>query len=119
MDKALASCLSAVSKLYNSDYITLSLKYEWRRNSNSEMARNSIINLADSLIKDGTKTDKFYKLVVLAEDSNFNDRIKPFDLLIDRVKSEVKVERKPRHKAIVPSDIFEKMRSELYKKHIL
>lgn len=60
----------------------------------------------------------FNKVEIKAENSEKNNVLEKFDLLIDKVTSIINVDRKPRHKIIESSDMFDKMKTELKNKRI-
>ena len=52
---------------------------------------------------------------IKAEDESKNNLLEHFDLLLEKVNSEIKVERKPKYRTIISIDMFEQMTKEMYK----
>lgn len=118
LDDKIYSALKASIDHFHSDYATLILKFDYRQRKETKEINKSIFNIIRKLIKDKDKTELFNTLSVKAEDSDKNELLENFDLLIDKVKSEVTVEKKKRYKTVVSVDIFEKIKTELIKKNI-
>ena len=118
MDKPLLSGIQEFIDYYNCDYATLNLKFDYRSRQSTKQMNNSIFKLIRKLIKNKEKVELFNHLSIRAEDKDNNYRLETFDLLVDKVKSEIKVERKKRHRTIISKDIFLKMESEMILKRI-
>ena len=84
LDNALYTVLKASSSHYHSDYASLILKYEYKLHQSTPEINNSVINIIKGLIKDRSKTELFNHLSIKAEDSDKNDLLENFDLLIDK-----------------------------------
>ncbi len=106
--------MSASQEKFSLDYIMLKLKFDYKSISNSEV-QNEVMKLIDMLTLNKRNIDLFNKLSVRAQDYEKNKILNTFDLLVDRVKSQVNVLRKEKHRTIVTSDMFEKMYSEIIK----
>ena len=118
LDKKIYSALKKSIDQFKSEYATLILKFDYRERETTTEINKSIFNIIPKLIKDKSKVELFNHLSVRAEDSEKNNRLQNFDLLIDKVRSEIYVEKKKRYRTIISSDIYEKMKSELIQKHI-
>jgi hypothetical protein len=118
LDDNIYSALKSSIDHFKSDYATLILKFDYKQRSETQEMNNSIFNVIRKLTQDRTKTELFNHLSVKAEDSKKNNLLENFDLLIDKVKSEVRVEKKKRYRTVVSVDIFEKMKSEILRKNI-
>ncbi|MDX9883170.1 MAG: hypothetical protein RBS73_14000 [Prolixibacteraceae bacterium] len=114
-DRELFDAFDTANKISESEYVTLDFKYGYHELKGSMKIRGKIMNIIDRLISDKTATNVFDTLKVKAEDEDHNNRIKEFDLLNIWVKSELKVEKKTKSRAIVSADIFQKMQDELQK----
>jgi hypothetical protein len=115
MDNGLYTALEASIEHYKSEYATLDLKFDYRKRANTKEISTTIGRLIDKLIGNPEKTTVFSALEVKAEDSQKNNRLEVFDLLIDRVKDRLKVEKKPRFRTVVTADILVKMQDTLAK----
>lgn len=118
LDEQIYSALKASIDHFKSDYATLILKFDYRERESTDEINKSIFNIIRKLIKDKSKTELFNHLSVKAEDEEKNNLLANFDLLIDKVKSEVYVEKRKRYRTVVSADIFERMKLELIAKHI-
>lgn len=118
MDDNIYSALKSSIDHFKSDYATLILKFDYKLRTETQEINRSLSNVIRSLIKDKGKTELFNHLSVKAEDSEKNNLLENFDLLIDKLKSEVDVERKKRYRTVVSVDIFDKMKSEMIRKNI-
>lgn len=118
MDNNLYSALNASIDHFSNEHATLILKFDYKQRQSTNEINKTIFNLIGKLIKDKSKTDLFNQLTVRAEDEEKNNLLETFDLLIDKVKSEIYVEKKKRYRTIVSTDIFSKMKSEMIKKRI-
>lgn len=118
LDDNIYSALKSSIDHFKSDYATLILKFDYKQRTETQEMNKSIFNVIRKLIQDRTKTELFNHLSVKAEDTDKNNLLENFDLLIDKVKSEVSVEKKKRYRTVVSVDIFEKMKSEIVRKNI-
>lgn len=118
MDKSIFTALNASIEHFRNEYATLILKFDYKQRPSTKEINDSIFNIIRKLIKNKTSTEYFNVLTVRAEDSDKNNRLENFDLLVDKVKSEIWVEKKERYRTVVTADILEKMKSELIKKKI-
>jgi hypothetical protein len=103
---------------FKSEYATLILKFNYKQRTETQEINKSIFNIIRKLIQDRTKTELFNHLSVRAEDSDKNYLLENFDLLLDKVKSEVSIEKQKRYRTVVSADIFEKMKSEIIRRNI-
>jgi hypothetical protein len=103
------------------EYIELYLKFSVNKKKTSmgQEIRKAVSDLITSLTKNKEQTNLFDTLRAKAQDSERSLRMTTFDLLADKVSSEIEVQLKPKHKVIVSTDIFEKMQNEYKNKNIL
>lgn len=118
LDENIYSALKSSIDHFKSDYATLILKFDYKEKESTPEINKSIFNIVRKLIKDKSKTELFNHLSVKAEDIEKNNLLQNFDLLIDKIKSEIVVEKKKRYRTVVSIDIYEKMKIELIKKHV-
>lgn len=114
-DDELFDAFKTSSNISDAEYVTLVFSYNYRDLRGSMKMRSKIMNIIDKFVGDNTTLNVFNTLKVNAEDEARNNRIKEFDLLNIWVKSEIRVEKKPKSRAIVSADIFQKMGDEFYK----
>lgn len=118
LDDNIYSALIASIDHFKSEYATLTLKFDYKQRPETNEINKSIFNIVRKLIKDKDKTELFNTLSVKAEDRDKNELLETFDLLVDKVRSEISVEKKKRYRTVVSTDIFEKIKMELIKKKI-
>ncbi len=103
---------------FKSEYATLVLKFDYRQRAETQEMKKSLFNLIQGLLQDRSKSELFNHLSVRAEDSSKDDLIENFDLLIDKVKSEISVQKKQRYRTVVSEEMFDKMKTEIIRKRI-
>lgn len=113
MDNDLYSALIAAEEHFDSEYVQLTIKFDYKKRTDTKKVGSIIKNLIDSIIKDKNAIDVFNTLEVKAEDSAKNNKLQVFDLLIDKIKDELLVERKPLYRIVVSNDILPKMQEKL------
>lgn len=113
IDDNLFTVMDKVEEHFEQDYVTLSLKFDYKKKTATQKINETIKKLTSFLKEDDSHLEVFNKLSVKAEDSDKNNKLEIFDLLIDKLKSEINVERKMRSRTIVSSDIYEKMQQEM------
>lgn len=114
-DQELFDAFHTCSKVSDAEYVTMVFSFDYRDNRGSMNMRSKIMNIIDKFIGDKTSLNVFNTLKVNAQDEERNNRIKEFDLLNIWVKSELRIEKKPKSRSIVSADIFDKMKQEFYK----
>jgi hypothetical protein len=114
MDKRIWGALKAAQDNFDSDFATLILKYNYKQRSETPFITESFVNLVKHLGKNNKDKYLFNTLSLKAEDAERNNLLGNFDLLLEKVHSKIKVERKPKYKTLISEDMFEKMMSELY-----
>lgn len=119
VDTQMASTLKELQNLSDTDYVTLFLKYDIQSRQETKKANGLLDRFVKSFTKDVTQRDFFNILKVRAQNEDNFDKLETFDLLIDKVYSEIRVEKKPNYKTIVSDDMFNKMGAELIKKKII
>ena len=116
MDNSLTSVLDAAVDHYSSEYAQIKLKFDYRTNVAKKEINETIKNIINYLLGDKKRTEYFNTLKIKAQDSAKNNYLETFDLLVDRIKSDINVQRKERYRTIVRADIIEKIKAELIKK---
>lgn len=118
MDKQIYSALKAASDHFSTDYATIVLKFDYHKKNKTSLINTTIFNLIKGLTTDKTKAELFEKLEIRAEDKQKENLLETFDLLIDKVKSEVLVQKKRKYRTVVSADMFEIMKYELIRKQL-
>lgn len=112
LDNKLYSSLEKSVELFNPEYAELILKFDYRTQPTLE-ANTFIKNIISKLITNKKNKQHFETLTVKAENSYNNNRIELFDLLIDKARVELQVQKKAKYRSIVSEDILEKMTNEI------
>lgn len=115
MDGNIFQTASASADHFENQYANVDLKIDYRAFSDTPQIKNSIFNLINYLSKNPGERHIFNYLNFKAEDEEKNNRLQTFDLLLDKIYSPIKVQKKKRQKTIVSEDIFEKMKNEIDK----
>jgi hypothetical protein len=119
IDYGTYSALKASVDQFKTDYATLKLNFEYKIKTSTPEINNSIMKFIRELITNKEKVELFDTLKIVSEDSEHNNKLVAFDLLVDKLKSQVKVEKKVRHRSIITLDMFGKMYEEMIKKRII
>lgn len=118
IDTGIYTAAKAALDQFESEYALLDMKFDYQKKTDTKKVNQSIFNTIRNLIKKPENIELFNILSVKAEDENKNNRLEVFDLLVDKVKSNIKVQKQPRYRTIISADIFEKMQAEIIRKKI-
>ncbi|WP_158827681.1 hypothetical protein [Mucilaginibacter lacusdianchii] len=113
IDTELFEGFAVAEKASEAEYVTLTFKYDYQQANGVSKIRSKVLNIIDKLKSDKNNVNVLNTLKVKAEDQSRNNKLKEFDLLNIWVKSEVNVEQRSKSRAIVSSDILDKMKKEL------
>lgn len=115
MDGNLFQSAAAATDHFENDYANIDLKIDYRKFSETPVIKQSVFNILNYLIKNPSERHIFNFLKVKAEDEERNNILENFDLLLDKIYSPIKVQRKRKQKTIISEDMFEKMLIEINK----
>lgn len=118
IDDGIYSALQHTVEQFKAEYAVLKLKFDYKKIQGEQKINKTVNNLISKLLEDRKRAFLFDTLRVRAQDEERNNQLQVFDLLIDKVESQIKVQRKPKYKTIVSEDIFEKMKDEMRKRRI-
>lgn len=121
-----ASALNALFNIDGIEYANIDLKFNVQRNGEAKSIdkiesedSSSVVNRIIEGIKRGRiRKNNVDKILVTARDEDSNDRMALFDLLFDKAKSKIRIERNPKSKTIVSEKMFELMWSSLVKQRL-
>lgn len=116
IDTKIWSVLTASIENFQSDYATIVLKFDYKQREEMPQMESSFLNIINHFKKKPSQKYLFNKLALRAEDGEHNNLLENFDLLIEKINSEIKVERKPKYRTLISVDMFTKMTKELYGK---
>ena len=118
VDKGLFSSIRDIRKQFEADYIELKLRFSYKKRKTPQKIQGSITNVLESLVEDKNKLLLFDTFKIRALDRSNNFSMALFDLLEEKVESEVSVQRKPKHKVVISVDMFELLKQELLNQNI-
>lgn len=119
MNGELASVLSQANELFESEIVTIKPKLDYRKRTATAKAREIIDTIVAAFTRNPLNMDAFEVFRVKAEDRDKNGNLDEFDLLEDKIRSRIKVQKRPRSRVLISTDVFEKMTAELTAKRLL
>ena len=115
MDKKIWQALHASIENFDSDYATITLKFDYKQRSETPLIQETVVNIIDHFSRDYKDKFLFNKLYMRAEDEDKNNKLETFDLLIEKIHSNIKVQKKPKYRTLIAEDMFQQMDTELKK----
>lgn len=115
MDGNIFQSAAAATDHFENDYANLDIKVDYRNFSETPLIKNSVFNILNFLSKNPSSRHIFNFMRVRAEDEEKNNILETFDLLLDKIYSTIKVQRKRKQKTIISEDMFSKMLIEIDK----
>lgn len=113
VDVELFSALETANNFGKSEYIEIGLKFDKHQNTSKILGK--VKKIISFFQRNKKSQDYFETLLVEAEDGDNNDRINLFDLISDKVKSIVLVQKRSKSRSLVSHDMFEKLKTEFNK----
>jgi hypothetical protein len=114
-DNELGTVLENLKKFSKSKFFTLNIRLDFENNNRKNKDR--ILKFVRTFTKDKDALESYEIFKIEAEDTSKDERVfESFDLLMDKVKSRIKVERKITSKVIITSKMFKLMLSEYINK---
>jgi len=118
MDGQIFQSASAAVGHFENDYAQVDLKIDYRKFQETPVIKTSIFNVLNYLVQNPNKRHIFNYLKVRAEDEEKNNMLETFDLLLDKIYTTVRVQKKKKQKIIISEDMFPKMILEINKLQI-
>lgn len=117
VDEGLFSALESTNNFASgeSDYIEIFLKFEYRSKAKTSIT-DKAVDIIRKIISRPDYANYFDELEFVSEDSNKNNRLQLFDLISDKVKSSVNVQKREKSRLVVSADMYEKLEIELNNK---
>jgi hypothetical protein len=113
LNERLYTSLNSMQQLGKSDTVEIILNYNLHKDSETRTMTSLIKNFTSYLVQHRSFSEHFENLEVRAEDEDNHRRMELFDLLSDKLKSLVRVERRERAKVVISIDMFNKLQDEL------
>lgn len=114
----LASAFQSAMSQFDNEYVTLEWKFNYRQQKENNEVRDFVVDIVDTLIKNKLFGDNFEEFVVDAEDEDNHNHLSAFDLLADKVRSKLNVERRADLNVLVSSHMFELITQELIRRDL-
>jgi len=118
-DKQLATVLENIQKVSDSDYATLTLKYDVQQRTETTQGNNLMQKLIKAFTNNEKNKNAFNILQIRAQNGDNYNKLETFDLLVDKLSSHIRVDRKVNYKSILSEDMFLKMENELFRKGVI
>lgn len=118
IDTPTYTALKNASEHFDPEYATITLKFDYKKKEDNKSIKRTINNILNKFIEQPERLEYFDKVLVKAQDDDNHDKLNNFDLLIDKVKSEIRVLKDDRYRTLISDDIFEKMKSEMIKNRL-
>lgn len=117
LDQQIWGALHHSIEHFGSEYATLRMKFDFKQESENSAIKKSVFNLIKSFSSKPKAKNVFNKLSLKAEDGEKDNLLENFDLLLEKVNSEIKVEKKEKYRTLISVDMFQKMTKELNDKN--
>jgi len=117
LDNKIWSSLHYSIEHFGSEYATLRLKFDFKQQSENSEIKKSVFNLIRNFSTKPKAKNVFNKLSLRAEDGEKDNLLENFDLLLEKVNSEIRVERKAKYRTLISTDMFQQMTKELNDKN--
>jgi|TARA_R110002051_G_scaffold323268_1_gene416307 hypothetical protein len=117
LDNKIWSSLHYSIEHFGSEYATLRLKFDFKQQSENSEIKKSVFNLIRNFSSKPKAKNVFNKLSLRAEDGEKDNLLENFDLLLEKVNSEIRVERKAKYRNLISTDMFQQMTKELNDKN--
>jgi hypothetical protein len=112
IDSGLFSAIETVKKIAETEYITLQLNVGQKQLHESSKLKELIVKVTNYFSKNKNSNNDFDTFKIRASDAENEMKMKDFDLLNIWVKTQIKVEKKPKSRVVLSSDIHSKMLSD-------
>jgi hypothetical protein len=119
-DAQLGEVLRQNANYLETDVVTVNFGYQLTKHTLEQSAPQKFVaSLGQLFGRNPTKKSAFKKLVVRAEDTEHNNLMEVFNLLEDKTKSRIRVQRREKSHIVVSADIYEKMSAEMHRLKII
>jgi hypothetical protein len=105
----MASMFQTAQDFADTDSVTIDLSFDAKRRQQTNQAEGILRTLTRVLRRNKKASEAFEALTVRVEDVTNNNKMQIFDLLADKAKTTVTVNKKPKGTGLDSVDIFEKI----------
>ena len=113
LEGKVASLFAEAHEYADTDSVTLDLTFNAKRRVQTDKAKEILTTLTKNIKRNELATEAFESLTVRMEDTEHNKAMEVFDLLSDKAKTRITVEKRPSGNGLVSEDIFQKMSREM------
>ena len=118
MDTGLASALPMAADHFSMQDVLVELKFDYRHANAQNAVSDMINNLINRLSKNPLQADLFLKLSVEAENLERDNIINAFDLLLDKIRSEIRATKDGKNRTVVSNELLQNMIVEMKKMNL-
>jgi hypothetical protein len=116
MDGDILQAAEVTINNFENEYALLNFKFDYRKFTDTPKIKRSVLNIVNWFVANPNKKNLFNYLNFKAEDLANENRIRLYDLIVSKEKSEFNVQKKRKAKTIISEDMFPKMLLEIEKK---
>jgi len=113
MDGNIIQAAAATINNFENEYALLNFKIDYRKFNDTPQIKRSILNIVHWFVENPDKKHLFNYLNFVAEDQTNNNKLRLYDLIVSKIKSEFNVQKKKKAKTIISEDMFPKMLREI------
>lgn len=113
LDGQMASLLRDAKDYTDSDSITLDFKFDYRKRPQTEKANDIVHTYVENIKKNELATDAFEAFTVKVEDTEHNNLLQVFDLLADKAKTHIRVNKKPKGAGLDSEHVYQELAKEM------
>lgn len=110
-----ASFFQQAQEFADTDAITLDLQFNAKRRVQTGKAEEILRTLTKNIRRNELAAEAFESLTVRMEDTEHNNAMEMFDLLSDKAKTRVTVNKKPSGNGLDSEDVFQKIADEMHR----
>jgi len=103
---------------FENEFAVLDFKIDYRKFNDTPLIKKSILGIYKWFEENPDKKYLFNYVNFTAEDEEKNKLLQTFDLLADKLKSTVTVQKKSSGRIVISADMFPKMRIEMDRKNL-
>lgn len=116
MDGDILQAAEATINNFENEYALINYKFDYKKFTDTPKIKRSVLNIVNWFEENPNKKNLFNYLNFKAEDQTNENRIRLYDLIVSKEKSEFHVQKKRKAKTIISEDMFPKMLREIEKK---
>jgi broad specificity polyphosphatase/5'/3'-nucleotidase SurE len=110
-----ASLFQQAHEFADTDAISLDLQFNAKRRAQTEKAEEILRTLTKNIRRNELAAEAFESLTVRMEDTEHNNAMEVFDLLSDKAKIRITVNKKPNGSGLDSEDLFQKIANEMHR----